>query len=550
MQLHRSLLTALTLAPALVPVSAAQSPTSQLDKVTGTQTGASSLFGISSAISGERVLVGASGQGQSGAGYIFERQPDGSWTEAAELKHSGSGPGDNLGRSGDISGERAILGANSKDGTTGLNQGAAYVFERQPDGTWVETFKIEPVVPTAFDEFGWSSTIDGDYAAVGAYRNDDVATDAGKVWVFERQPDASWVQVDVLIASDASASDDFGWSLSLSGETLLVGADRQAVPSGSAIGAVYVFDRQPDGTWDETQKLVGSDSISLDYFGWSVDIDGDQAIVGAYNAESFGDPFTWDEGAAYIFERIGGSWVQVERLEATDATTKDEFGYSVGISGGRAVVGAWDDDPLGNNSGSAYFFERNAAGAWIETAKLVPSDGQAGDIFGYSADMSGDVAVVAARGDDDQGSNSGSAYVFDAQPLSPAAGAPTTISLAAGGSQGLRLDAGYLHADELYLLLGSTSGTSPGFPIGAGLTLPLNPDFYFFLTLNNPNQPPVLNSFANLTAAGSSTATFTLPPGTDPNLAGATVFHAFGAIDPVTLQATFASNAVAVGLVP
>ena len=521
--------------------------TAEIQNVHASFATSSDLFGGAVAASGTRTLVGAQSESAlgstSGAAYLYDRQADGGWVESVRLLPSDGASADHFGRAVALSGDRALVGSYQGDGPAGMNQGAAYIFDRQGDGTWLETAKLTPTTATAFDEFGLAVALDGDFAAVGTYKNADVATLAGKVWVFERQPDGTWNEAAVLTASDATGGDEFGWSLALSGETLMVGAAQQAVPVGGSVGAVYMFERSGGG-WPEVQKLVGSDSISLDYFGWSVALDGDLAVVGAYNAESSTDPFSWDEGAAYVFERSVGVWSQTARLEASDAESKDELGYSVGISGERIVAGAWDEDAGGSNAGAVYLFERSG-GVWNET-KLVASDAAAGDLFGYSVAMAGDIAVVGARNDDDFGSSSGSAYIFDTEPLS---GPAAAISLAAGGGQAMDLDAGHLHAGELYFLLGSASGTAPGFPIGPGLTLPLNPDFYFTLTLNNPNQPPLTNSFAILNGAGHSTAAFTLPAGTNPALAGLTVHHAYGTIAP-GLVATFASNALAVELVP
>ena len=540
------LLTAL----ASLPLSLSLPPqTAEVQKLFAGSPSASDFFGIAVAASGSRVLVGAHQDdplaSNSGAAYVVALQADGSWVEEDQLVPGDGASADNFGRAVALDGERALVAAYRDDGPAGVDQGSAYVFERQGDGSWLEVDKLVPGA-AAFDEAGYAVALAGNYAALGSYRNDDAATDAGKVWVFERQGDGTWIEVIDLVASDAGDGDNFGWSLALSGETLLVGAILEG-PPGFGGGAAYVFERQ-GGTWSEVTKLKPADVQALDYFGWSVALDGDRAVVGSYNAESAGEPFGWDEGAAYTFERQGAAWLETGRLEALDADGEAEFGYAVALDGERLVVGAWNDDgAAAPDAGAAYVYELDSGGSWVETAKLEPQDGAAGDLFGRAVGLAGDVVLAGASNDDDFGSSSGSAYVFDVEPLS---GTPAVLSVAAGGTQTLQLDAGQAHAAELYWLLGTSSGTTPGFPIGPGLVLPLNVDAYFLITVNHPNQPPLTGSFASLNAAGHAEASFTLPPGSNPGLAGLTLHHAFGAIDPVSLTATFTSNALALTLLP
>ena len=539
------------LVPAIIalcgPVFAQEAPVAEVAKVYGSTTNSADLAGIAVAISGSTALVGAQANGGvapgAGAVFVFELLSDGSWSEAQVLTASTADNGDSLGRAVAISGDRAIIGAFAKDGVAGANQGAAYVFERT-GGVWNEVAELSAAVPFLADEFGWSVAIDGDLAVAGTYKNDGAGNNSGAVYAFERVGGV-WMQTQVLQASDSKAGDEFGWSVALDGTTLLVGADLEG-PSGNGAGAVYVFEHN-GAAWVETQKLKGSDTIPLDYFGWSVDLDGDRAVIGARDGESLTDPFSWDEGAAYVFERAGGVFSQVARLEASDASASDGFGYSVAVSGDRVVVGSPDQDALGNNAGACYLFERNGLGAWIETEKILATDGQAGDIVGRAVGLSGDRAVLGARGDDDQGSNAGAAYLLDVEPLSASV---STISLAAGGLQTLALDAGRDHANDLYWVFGSVTGTTPGIPIGGGFVVPLNFDAYFQISLSSPNMVPLLFSFAGLNGVGHAEAGFLIPAGFAPGLAGLTANHAFVALDPISFAPTFVSNAVGVGLVP
>jgi hypothetical protein len=160
----------------------------------------------------------------------------------------------------------------------------------------------------------------------------------------------------------------------------------------------------------EVAKLLASDGAADDEFGESVAISGDYAIVGAYRDDDNGT----DSGSAYVFERDGsGNWAEVTKLLASDGAADDDFGESVAISGDYAIVGAPIDDDNGTDSGSAYVFERDGTGNWTEVAKLLASDGATSDYFGTSVAISGDYAIVGAYLDDDNGTDSGSAYIFE-----------------------------------------------------------------------------------------------------------------------------------------
>ena len=291
----------------------------------------------------------------------------------------------------------------------------------------------------ASDAFGFSVAISGDYALVGAYSEDEDAggintiSAAGAAYVFEQDGTGTWVQVQKLVASDRAVADLFGWSVAISGNYAIVGARREdedvnGMNTASDAGSAYIFERDGTGTWGEVQKLVASDRAANDFFGISVSISGDYAIVGAYldNEDANGMNFAGDAGSAYIFERDGtGTWVQVQKLEASDRAASDQFGISVSISGDYAIVGAnlEDEDVNGMNTasfaGSVYVFERDGTGTWGQVQKLVASDRAASDRFGYSVSISGDYAIVGADQEDEDAdgmntaSNAGSAYVFE-----------------------------------------------------------------------------------------------------------------------------------------
>jgi hypothetical protein len=268
-----------------------------------------------------------------------------------------------------------------------------------------------------FDLFGYSVCINGDYAIVGAFYDDTGGYggyDSGSAYIFKREGSA-WIEQAKLIASDTEEYDEFGYSVCINGDYAIVGApyDDTDGYGDSDSGAAYIFKR--DGSaWIEEAKLVPGDTEAYNYFGNSVSISGDYAIVGApYNdAGGYGG---YDTGAAYIFKRDGSSWIEEAKLIAGDAADYDYFGYSVSISGDYAIVGASGHDEGGyggySDSGAAYIFKRDGS-SWIEEVKLIPADTEASDYFGSSVALSGDHAIVGAPGDDSGGYGSGSAYIF------------------------------------------------------------------------------------------------------------------------------------------
>src|SRR5215213_7855221 len=250
----------------------------------------------------------------------------------------------------------------------------------------------------AFDDlFGQSVAFSGSTIVVGA-QHDDIGGNPGQgaAYIFNRQG-GDWVETQKLTASDGAADLVFGWSVAFSGSTVVVGAIGDNVFQGAA----YVFNRQ-GGNWVEVQKLTASDGAVFDLFGWSVAISGSTVVVGAFG-DNIGDNFL--QGAAYVFNRQGGSWIEEQKLTASDGRRDDEFGFSVAVSGSAIVIGA-----LGNNDlqGAAYVFNRQA-GSWIEAQKLSTSD--RGFFFGSSVTVSGSTVVVGANA----GGNirQGSAYIFE-----------------------------------------------------------------------------------------------------------------------------------------
>lgn len=249
------------------------------------------------------------------------------------------------------------------------------------------------------DYFGYSVALSGDTAIVGAYGDDDTRNFSGSAYLFDA---TTGKQTGKLNASDPFANDFFGYSVALSGDTAIVGAYRDD-DNGHNSGSAYLFDAT---TGAQRAKLTASDGGINHHFGYSVAISGDTAIVGAWADRENGH----SSGAAYLFDATMGA--QTAKLTASDGAAFDQFGRSVAISGDTAIAGAWGDDDNGTWSGSAYLFDATTG---KQTFKLTASDGAADHRFGVSVAVSGDTAIVGASyGVDDNGTDSGAAYLFDA----------------------------------------------------------------------------------------------------------------------------------------
>jgi hypothetical protein len=400
-------------------------PEVELQKLTASDGATDDRFGISVSLSsdGNTALIGAyyddDKGSSSGSAYVFTR--DGStWTQQAKLVASDGAGGDYFGWSVSLSsdGNTALIGAyGDDDPVRGTDSGSAYVFTRN-GSSWTEQAKLTASDGAADDRFGSSVALssDGNTALIGAYGDDDKGNASGSAYVFTRSG-TTWTEQAKLTASDGAASDMFGWSVSLSsdGSTALIGALNDD-DKGSSSGSAYVFTRN-GSTWTEQAKLTASDGAGSDQFGWSVSLssDGNTALIGAYADDDNGNA----SGAAYVFTRSGSTWTEQAKLVASDGAAGDMFGISVSLSsdGNTALIGAYADDDKGGDAGSAYIFTRSGT-TWTEQAKLTASDGVSSDYFGSSVTLSsdGNVALIGAHGDDDNGTDSGSAYLFGVAP--------------------------------------------------------------------------------------------------------------------------------------
>ena len=309
-------------------------------------------FGVGAAICDEKLWLGQAAADPAGAVFGYRRDADGGWVEEQKLQPSDGYDYDNFGGSIACTEDRVVVGASTFD------VGSAYVFDRGPDGEWAQTesAKLTASDPQAGDFFGSRVALAADVAFVGAWGTDDVEEQTGAVFVFERQFDGSWVEIQKLQVSDGGAGDRLGTTIAIDGDTVAIGAGFDD-ENGTFSGSTYIFVRDDVG-WVETQKLVASDAAEFGWFGDGLAIDRGTLLIGADGADGR-DGEESSTGAVYVFERDPtGVWHEVQKVLASDGADGDKFGRGIALSGRTAMIGATRTDDAGNgsNSGAVYVF--------------------------------------------------------------------------------------------------------------------------------------------------------------------------------------------------
>ena len=304
-----------------------------------------------------------------------------------------------------IDGDTLVIGSNSTERAR-LLAGAAYVFVR--DGvSWKLKAKLVPNDPVAIHFFGWSVDVSGDTIVVGAAGDNSAGTYSGAAYVYVRNG-TTWTQQAKLSPADTRAGDEFGVSVAIDHHTIVVGSHNHDDGAPDA-GAAFVFVR--NGTvWTQQAELLAADPSATAWFGLSVAVHGNRIAVGATND----DAMAIDAGAIYIFQRTGTAWSQQAKLLASDGAPGETFGFSVAIQGGRVVVGANNFGGVVGAMGAAYVFDWDGS-SWVGTQKLTSQDAPGTGFYGFgvSVALSDDTIVVGANGDDEMGNNSGATYIFE-----------------------------------------------------------------------------------------------------------------------------------------
>ncbi len=369
-------------------------------------------LGYSVAIDGDTVVAGAtlhdhSGRSNAGSAYVFVRVGS-TWAPQAILHASDAATEDRFGQSVAISGDTIAVGAADDDHGGFLGAGSVYVFVRS-GSTWTEQAILRASMPSTGAALGFSVAIDGDTIVAGALRESHPSiTRAGSAYVFVRSG-TTWSEQAILRASDAAADDYLGSDVAIDGDTAIVGAWEDDHSGFSTNGSAYVFVRS-GMTWSEQAILRASDTYHWAYFGGSVDLDADTAIVGAFGQWHSGLP---EAGSAYVFTRTGTAWSEQGILRASDAASGDDLGASVAIEGDVAIAGA-NGVSVGGvaGAGSVYAFER-AGSTWAEASAVRPPAPEAAAAFGFDVSLSGETAIAGAFGDDSPGlTNAGAVHVI------------------------------------------------------------------------------------------------------------------------------------------
>jgi len=372
-------------------------------------------YGYSVAIDSNYAIVGSPGQDNGlGAAYLMHFNGN-TWTTLAKLTATDMFVGQHFGRSVGISGDNVVVGASGDD-DNGDYSGSAYIFTK-PSSGWIDMTQTAKILPSdgSFNSiFGNSVSISGDNIVVGACQDNFNTTRKGSAYIFTKPPNGwtNMTQTAKITASDGGSNDDFGFSVCISGDNIVIGALSNRINTMTS-GAAYVFTKPTSGWVDMTQtaKIIPPVISNNELFGQSVGISGDNIVVGSPGSGSNLN------GVAYVYTKPVSGWANLTltaQLSASDGSYSDLFGWAVSISGNNILAGAIFDDDFGSNSGSAYVFVKPQNG-WTnmtQTFKIAPSDGMTDDNFGNALGISGNNIVFGTMNDDDNGPEVGSVTFY------------------------------------------------------------------------------------------------------------------------------------------
>ncbi len=351
----------------------------------------------------------------AGSVYVYARNlTNETWSEVKKLTPPGGASDDYFGTSVGMSGDVLVVGAPG-DEQRGDDAGAAYIFSRNQGGTnqWGFIQKLTVSDGADDDEFGYSVAIDGNTIVVSAHKDNDRGTDSGSLYVFERTG-TNWTQVRKVTASDGVSDDEFGHRVAISGDTIVSGAWHRD-QGADHTGVTYIFSRHLGGSnnWGQVKKLVAGTPGAHDHFGVGVAIDADLIVVGASSDDDFGN----NSGSAYLFGRHqGGSnnWGQIKKLLPGDGSSDDRFGHAVGVDGDNVIVGAPRANANGSDSGSAYLFYRNSGGTnqWGQIEKFIPGNNSSDGHFGTAISVKNRTLVIGAPFEQPGGPKTGTIYIY------------------------------------------------------------------------------------------------------------------------------------------
>lgn len=382
-------------------------------------------FGWSVAIDVNTAIISAKNKhvlsSSGGAVYVYTKDTGNSWNQVQSLHNSDQHQFDSFGMSVDIDNDFMIIGARGQDydenGNNFVNAaGAVYIFEKDGSGNWNEVQKLVASDRGSFQPvLGETVAISGDYAVAVAPREEKGLSgqpnlsNSGAAYIYERDGTGTWSEVQKIVSSDRDVSERFGeFAIDIFGDYIAVGVLREGLDASGAnelgnAGAVYIFNRDTNGVWNEVQKVVTSDREIGDAFGRSVSMDGDYLVIGADYEDTQADA----AGAVYIFKKdTNGVFNEMQKIVASNGDVNDRFGFSAAIDGNKIIVGVpFKDYIIGGTTyaagGAAYVFERDNAENWSQVQYSYGLDRAENDHFGYHVAISGDFAFAGAYQEDE-----------------------------------------------------------------------------------------------------------------------------------------------------
>jgi hypothetical protein len=349
-------------------------------------------FGQSVAIQGDFIVVGSPVHNEIGAAYVY-KYINNTWQLETKLTPDDGTIGDEFGDTVAIDQNRIVISAHEH----AQGKGAVYIFERLGN-SWQQTEKLMVKAPDIGYKFGETFAISSNTIAI--HNNHGT----GSVHIFTYS-NGSWSQQAKLISNNVHGL--FGDAISLYENTIAIN-ESIYYEDDEHSGFVYIFERIST-EWIEQQKLIANDIKNNDRFGRSLSMRGNTLVIGARRDDDKGE----DSGSAYIFKKANNVWSQTAKITATDGTAGDQFGGSISTDGNTIIVGAYHNSDNGTDSGTAYLFNRSDFDNWTQTKITANNDISSGDGLGFSVATSGDNIVIGAPFDDDKDNNSGSAYVFN-----------------------------------------------------------------------------------------------------------------------------------------
>lgn len=317
-------------------------------------------------------------------------------TFEGQLLASDAAFGDTLGHTIDVSGDTIVVGARADNS----NLGSAYVYRRAGGGAWSQEAKLADALGATGQQLGFSVSISGDVIAAGApepFNPFNPPVGSGSVYIY-RRAGVNWSEEDQFTPTGGQQNDQFGYSVSIDGNRAAIGA-RGDQPSGAGQrfdgqGSAFIFENS-GGNWTQDEKIVAGDAAAGDRFGSAISLSGDFVVIGAPGDDDNGV----DSGSAYVFRRQGSNWVLDGKLTASDGAADDAFGESVSIDGDIVAVGAATHDTPSSDGGAVYLYRRSG-GSWSQEDKVEAADTGVDKFFGAAVDVEGDELVVGSSGDE------------------------------------------------------------------------------------------------------------------------------------------------------